>query len=96
MAAAFNARVAEVKQVVEMLDEGHDDIEDLARAVINKTLDMVFDRGYYTLVIQNSQGIFSQGPYFSRKQAENARDRFPEPGPDRSTYAITLNIKEGK
>ena len=93
MTAAFNARVSEVKEIVAMLDEEHDDIEDLARAVINKTLDLVFDRGYYTLVVQNSQGVFSQGPYFTRKQAENARDRFAEPGPDRSTYAVTLTMK---
>ena len=94
MAAAFNARVSEIKEIITLLDEEHDDIEDLARVVINKTLDLVFDRGYFTLVIQNSLGTFTQGPFFTKKQAENARDRFPEPGPDRSKYEVTLTMKD--
>jgi len=92
MAAAFNARVAEVKEIVAILDDEHDDIEDLAREVINKSLELVFNRGYYTVVVENSLGWFTLGPYFTRKQAENARDRFPEPGPDRSKYTVSLTI----
>lgn len=90
--AAFNARVSEVKEIVSILDKEHDDIEDLAREVINKTLELVFTRGYHTVVVENSLGRFTLGPYFTRKQAELAIDRFPEPGPDKSRYAVTLTI----
>jgi hypothetical protein len=93
MSSVFLPRIGEIRQVTALLDTEHDDVESLSRSVLVSAADIVFARETYVVVQQCSLGLFTWGPYWTVKQAENAlSSNIPEPGPDRSRILITKLI----
>lgn len=89
----FNPRVGEIRKITAVLDAEHEDIESLARLMLVDTADIVFARETWIVVVSNSLGLFVYGPYWTRKQADNAMlTVIPEPGPDKSRVLITKLI----
>ncbi len=84
------ARPTEIRAVAELLMEGADSPEDLAKLVI-KTLDALrAERETYTIFCFWNQGAYSYGPYSTRHQAETALADGKVPMASLATSTIVL------
>lgn len=66
-------RVSEMRKVAALLDQEWDDVDDLARAVIQEVMDMVEERDQYAVImVDGGLGTFAFGPFDTESKARKA------------------------
>lgn len=66
-------RIAEVRAIAKLLEDEHEDVTDLARAVLTESWRLLDERGYFCMVAKHpGAGVFVHGPYGSRNDVERA------------------------
>ena len=77
-------KVSEVRKIVELLDREHEDIDDLARTVLQAAFDMAAGREQWVVVMQDARlGSFVFGPYDTENKARKAiGTEIVSPGPE--------------
>lgn len=69
-------RIAEVRQIVQLLDAEHENVEDLAREVLVAAWNIAAERETWCLVADHpGAGMFVHGPLGSRSEVERAVKR---------------------
>jgi hypothetical protein len=69
-------RISEVRQIVELLDAEHDNVDDLAREVLLKAWQLAGERESWCLVADHpGAGMFVHGPLGSKSEVERAVKR---------------------
>jgi hypothetical protein len=89
-------RIAEIRRMVKLLDSEHDDVEDLARAVIGEAWSMFNEREWFCMVAHNpGVGWWVHGPYGSETEIKRAikKEQIVSPGPGRSMGEIFRMVK---
>jgi hypothetical protein len=89
-------RAAEIRAVTALLDQEWDDVEDLARAVVESVYDSVLSREWWTVIATDKRlGSFVFGPYETRNKATKAiGSEIVSPGPE-SMHAILRPLMRG-
>ena len=69
---ALKHRPSEVKAVVELLEQDHDDIEELAQKILDRLMEVKWNRGPWVAIQRHRKGSWftAFGPYPTRTQAE--------------------------
>jgi hypothetical protein len=72
----MKARIGEVRKMTALLDSEHEDVESLAREVIEFAWGLLDERDYWCLVADHpGAGLFVHGPFSSRSEVERAVKR---------------------
>ena len=62
-----------IKKVAALLDEPADDVNELARAVVNKVYELCEQQGHYVVVVSEPGGlVHAWGPYATVKEAQRS------------------------
>lgn len=62
-----------IKKVAAILDEPADDVNELARAVVNKVYELWEQQGHYVVVVSEPGGlVHAWGPYATLKEAQRS------------------------
>lgn len=77
-------KVSEVRKIVELLDREHEDVDDLARTVLQAAFDMAASREQWVVIMQDARlGSFVFGPYDTENKARKAiGTEIVSPGPE--------------
>jgi hypothetical protein len=89
-------RVSEVRDMVKILDEEHDNVEDLAKAALQLAFDLAEQRDTYIVLMRDSvlKDLFAFGFYDTKKRAEKAMGtELAEPTPGACTWGVRKVIK---
>jgi hypothetical protein len=89
-------RISEVRRMVALLDSEHDDVEDLARAVLVEAWDLAAERDSFCLVAHNpGVGWWVYGPYGSETEIKRAikKELIVSPGPGRTKGEVFRMVK---
>jgi tRNA (Thr-GGU) A37 N-methylase len=66
-------RIAEVKQIVALLDAEHDSVEDLAREVLVKAWQLADERDKWCVVVNDpGVGVYVEGVFASKSEVDRA------------------------
>jgi len=89
-------RAAEVRKIAKILSDEWDDVEDLARFVIQSVFDMVDERDQYVvLMLEEKLGMFVFGMYDTEGGAKRAIGKtIVSPGPAPAKAVIRKVLKE--
>lgn len=89
-------RVSEVREMINILDKEHDNIDDLARAALQLAFDLAEKRDTYVVLMSDSvlKDLFAFGFYDTKKRAEKAiGTEIAEPTPGACTWGVRKVIK---
>ena len=88
-------RINEVRDMVKILDQEHDDVEALAKAVIAASYDMYEARDTFVVLLRDSvlKDLFVFGFYDTKSKAEKAINTLPAPTPGADTWGARKVIK---
>ena len=92
-------RVSEVRDMVKILDEEHDNVEDLAKAALQLAFDLAEQRDTYIVLMRDSvlKDLFAFGFYDTKKRAEKAMNtELAEPTPGACTWGVRKVIKNAE
>lgn len=89
-------RIAEVREMVKILDSEHDDVQSLSEAVLVKAYDMMMAREHYVVLMSDNRlGLFVFGLFDTKNRAEKAiGTTLAQPGPDPAKWKVTKVLGE--
>jgi hypothetical protein len=89
-------RIAEVREMVKILDSEHDDVHSLGEAVLVKAYDMMMAREHYVVLMSDDRlGLFVFGLFDTKNRAEKAiGTTLAQPGPRPARWKVTKVLGE--
>ena len=88
-------RISEVRDMVKILDQEHDDVEALAKAVIAASFNMYEARDIFVVLLRDSvlKDLFVFGFYDTKNKADKAITTLPAPTPGADKWGSRKVIK---
>jgi hypothetical protein len=84
-------RIAEVREIVKILDSEHDDVQALSEAVLVKAYDLLLAREQYVLLMRDDRlGVFVFGLFDTKNRATKAiGTSVAAPGPNPPQWLVS-------
>ena len=88
-------RIIEIREIVKILDKEHDDVEALAKAVLQRAFDMAEERDTFVVLLRDTvlKDLFVFGFYDTMNRANKAITTLPAPTPGADTWGARKVIK---